>query len=326
MYVHSNVRAVEEICYDHEHIKKVFNAVKRNFDEWFDRFLDSENGLGVTSRQFEELKASFGIVAHNSKSSNKNKSEIYKRIIVSAIDKFENDRQDYINIFDLELLEEYEDDLNTFKSRVLRDKCPIIRKTIQNKQAKQLDKYRVDFNRSNPSELLAVVTNLCRFGEDYHTDVYERNEEIGYEELGMSLMDTDNYTVYGVIGGGIKSHMMYKVHPDYFPNRSRSALWALWYLTEKLSFGCSMDSEFLMIDTKKNTTQQNYFYPYELFSYYAYGIYQLLRAKAAELNTYIDEEYRYVIVDAFLGFIADENEEAINFMVSQIREEDYYYA
>ncbi len=184
----------------------------------------------------------------------------------------------------------------------------------------------MEFNRADASELLRVVTNLCELGEDYSTEVYKENSEINYEDLNMALMDTDDYTVYGVIGGGIKSHMLYKVHPDSFSNRSRSALWALWYLTDKLSFGCTMDSEFLMIDTKKNTTQQNYFYPYELFSYYAYGIYQLLRQKAEELDAYTDEEYRYVIVDTFLSFIADENEEAINFMISQIREEDYYYA
>lgn len=326
MYVHSDLRSVEAICYEREHIERVVNAIEQNFDEWFNKFIDSENGAGVSQEQFAMLKASLGVVDYGDKLKKKDKSSAYKRIIADAIDNFEKDREDYKKIFDLEALEEYEDDLNTFKSKVLRDKCPIIRKTIQNKLAKQLDKYRADFNRSNPLELLKVVTNLCQFGEDYTTEAYSKGDEVTFETLRMSLIDTDDYTVYGVIGGGIKSHMLYKVHPDYFPNRSRSALWALWYLTDKLTFGCLMDSEFLMIDTKKNTTQQNYFYPYELFSYYAYVIYRLLENKAAELDAYIDESYRYVIVDAFLGFIAYQNEEAINFMISQIREGDYYYA
>ena len=85
--------------------------------------------------------------------------------------------------------------------------------------------------------------------EVYDAETYD---EIGtIDALGLSPLDQDeSYTVYGVIGGGIKSHMLFKVHPAAFPNRSRSALWALWYLTGKKCFDCSMDSEFLMIDTQ----------------------------------------------------------------------------
>ena len=81
-----------------------------------------------------------------------------------------------------------------------------------------------------------------------------------------------------------------------------------------------------MIDPKKCITQQNYFYPYGLFSYYAYVVYMLLKNKADELGAFIDEGYRYVIVDAFLSFISEQHSEGINMLISQIREEDYYYA
>ena len=120
--------------------------------------------------------------------------------------------------------------------------------------------------------------------------------------------------------------MLYKVHPSLFPNRSRSAIWALWYLTDKESFGCKTDSEFLMIDLDKNIVQQNYFYPYQLFAFYAFEIYKLLRGKAKELNVDIDPDYRYVIVDAFLEYIAMEHDEEIAFLKSQIRDGGMGYA
>ena len=60
----------------------------------------------------------------------------------TAIDEFECDRDDYINIFNLELLKVYKDDLETFKVKVLKNECPIIRKTYNSRSQKELNKYR----------------------------------------------------------------------------------------------------------------------------------------------------------------------------------------
>ena len=75
-----------------------------------------------------------------------------------------------------------------------------------------------------------------------------------------------------------------------------------------------------MIDTKINITQQNYFYPYELFHYYAFEIYKMLRDKAVDMGADIDRNYRYVIVDSFLEYVADVHDEEISFLKSQIRD------
>ena len=175
---------------------------------------------------------------------------------------------------------------------------------------------------ADPDWLLEVVYKLCVFGEEYQNNYDPKTYENAqtYQDLDMSLLDTDEYTAFGVIGGGIKTHMLYKVHPAVFPNRSRSAIWALWFLSGKGTFGCRTDSEFLMIDIDKTITQQNYFYPYQLFAYYAFEIYKMLRDKAADYKVYIDTNYRYVIVDAFLEYIAMEHESEINLLKAQIRE------
>ena len=75
-----------------------------------------------------------------------------------------------------------------------------------------------------------------------------------------------------------------------------------------------------MIDVSKSITQQNYFYPYQLFTYYAFDIYKYLRDKANEMGAYIDPEYRYVIVDAFLDYVANEHDDEISFLKAQIRD------
>lgn len=321
MFTKMDNSGVEDICYEDSHVEKVLAEIKRHFDEYFEKFIETGAGNKVSMADFEKLQKKFGV----DPAKVKNKKAVtgnYISIIKEAIEDFEKDRESYEKIFDEELLDDYDEDADVFKSKVLRNECPIIRKTLANKKAKELDKYRAAFGTADADDLLAVVYNLCIFGneyaEEYDPDTYEDAKT--YEELGVELLDTDEYTYYGVIGGGIKTHMLFKIYPGLFPNRSRNAIWALWYLTGKQTFGCKTDSEFLMIDVNKSITQQNYFYPYQLFAYYAFEIYKMLRDKADEMGAYVDTEYRYVIVDKFLDFVAEEHEEEISFLKAQIRD------
>lgn len=327
MYTRMDNSGVEDICYEQEHVEKVLAAIKQNFGLHFDRFLDSSGGKSISIENIQGLQKKLGIEVQK-KSKNSDLTENYKTIIREAIDDFEKDRKAYQKIFRQGWLEDLDEDADVFKSKTLKNECPIIRKTLANRRAKELDKYRASFSLADADWLLRVVYNLCVFGDEYQEyydpGTYEDAET--YQDLDMGLLDTDDYTAYGVIGGGIKTHMLYKVHPALFPNRSRSAIWALWYLTNKETFGCQTDSEFLMIDLSKNIVQQNYFYPYQLFAFYAFEIYKMLRDKATEYNAYIDPDYRYVIVDAFLEFIAMEHDDEIAFLKSQIRDGGMGYA
>ena len=327
MYTRMDNSGVEDICYDLEHVEKVLEVIKKNFDGYFERFLDSIGGKGVSLEDIQELQKKFGIEVKQKKK-NSDLTKNFKTIIRESIDDFEKDRADYEKIFRQEWLEDLDEDADVFKSKILKNECPIIRKTLANRRAKELDKYRASFSQADADWLLSVVYNLCVFGDEYK-DNYDPNtyeDAETYKDLEMELLDTDDYTAYGVIGGGIKTHMLYKVHPSIFPNRSRSAIWALWYLTNKESFGCKTDSEFLMIDLSKNIVQQNYFYPYQLFAFYAFEIFKLLRDKATEYDAYIDPDYRYVVVDAFLEYIAMEHDSEISFLKSQIRDGGMGYA
>ncbi|MGL5151289.1 MAG: hypothetical protein ACRC7N_12035 [Clostridium sp.] len=328
MYTHQEERDVEAICYESNHIQKVVEEIKIKFEEYFDNFIKLEGGKAISEESIKKIAKKIGLENIKGKRVYDTK-KILKNIVIESIESFEKDREKYKAIFDEEALEEYEDDPQYFKSTVLKNECPVIHSTIHNKRAKELDKYRYDFSVSNPSELLEVVSRLSSFANEYYNEYYNE-EDYGkvntYEELNISDLDTDDYTVYGVIGGGIKSHMLYKVYPSSFPNRSRDSLWSLWYLTDKKILDCKQDSEFLMIDIDKSITQQNYFYPYELFTFYAHQIFSLINDKAKKLEVYIDLEYRYVIVDAFLSFIAKQHEEEIDLLRKQIREDGYGFA
>jgi len=189
----------------------------------------------------------------------------------------------------------------------------------------------LDFKYSNPNDLLAVTYNLCLFGEDYQIEYDEKEYDSisSYEDFQMQDLDTDDYTVYGVIGGGIKSHMLYKVWPHIFSNRSQTAMWALWFLTKPNTFNCRYGSEFLMFDTDNGLLyQHNYFYPYELFHYYAFCVYKMLQNKMSKYGVVIDPNYRFTIVDTFFEFVSnvEENKKEMNDATAKIKNRENYYA
>lgn len=305
---------VEECCYDDDHIQAVIDSIERNFGDYFDKYIETCGGRSASVLEFKALKKKLGVSFLLDPVDKK--VENFKTLIAEAYEDFEKDRPKYEDIFDEEGLMEWREDMVTFKYKVLKQDCPIIHLTIYNKNASELDTYRHDFSVANPKDLYNIIKKLYDFGvrymsEIYDDDTYDEIEDIF--DLHLEALDTNEYTLHGVIGGGIKSHLLYKFRPCAFANRSRSAIWALWFLTGKEKFGCSADSEFLMIDVEENFTQQNYHYPYELFTFYALKVYILLKKKAEEIGVYLDPEYRYVIVDNFLDFVAREHSDETAF-------------
>lgn len=327
MYTSHDEKALEYKCYEFDHVAEVLATIRSSFDAYYEGFIQSEAGKTVTDEDFLHRAETLGVKDPKMRNAANHKAR-FLRIIKESLGDFEKDRPKYLAIFDKEALEEYQDDPSYFKSKVLRNECPIIHKTLNSKKTKELEKYQYRFRIADASELLNVVTNLHDFAVDYVSGYDEESyDEIDcYEDLDCGLLDTEDYSVFGVLGGGTKTHMLYKVYPAVFPNRSRNAIWALWYLTEKKTFGCVMDSEFLMIDTHNSTTQQNYFYPYELFAYYAHQVFQLLKAKANACGVHLDPDYRYVIVDAFFDYVAKRHEPEISFLKEQLREGSDSYA
>jgi len=322
---------IEDICYEIQHMNKVTEEIRNNFDNYFEKYLETEAGNRRSAEEVIRLAEIFGETERFTIKNGKKTINMAKAFITinkEAINSYEKDRESYLEIMNQESLEEHSEDPPNFKNSVLKNTCPIIRLTLQNRKAKELDKYRLEFKRSDPNDLLRIVNNLSNFASHYVENFYDEDKYENVkciDDMGLSELDTVDYTVFGVIGGGIKSHLIYKVNPAVFPNRGREAIWALWYLTNKKTFNCEQDSEFLMINLTKYNTQQNYFYPYVLFSYYAFQIYKMMKEKAEKFDVLLDPNYRYVFVDSFLSFIARLHSDEIEFLKSTFTEDNYGY-
>ena len=110
-------------------------------------------------------------------------------------------------------------------------------------------------------------------------------------------------------------------NPQWFPSRSRNAIWALYFLTDRDSLDCKMDSEFIMVNVKEIQISQNYFYPYSLFSYYALVTYKKLKDRFGALGLTLDPKYRYVYVDAFFEHIANRHNDEISTLQARLNED-----
>ena len=302
----SEIWNVEPCCFEQDHIKNVQDKLVKRINESFEEYC--KGNLQEMIEKLDSVKFSL--------------KDIASHTVENAKNVYEAEAPSYNDIFTKERMEEESFDRNTFKKTTLRNRCPIIRQTLQSKQ-KGLKKFKIKFNEADCKELWEKVNNIVNFAFDYKG---EENESkylniSSYEDVGLGRLDSDDCSLAGVIGGGIKSLIAYMRNPRWFPSRSRNAIWALYFLTDKDSFGCRMDSEFIMVNIQENQISQNYFYPYSLFSYYALVTYKTLKENFNALGIELDQKYRYAYVDSFFEYIAKKNEYDITTLQSRLSED-----
>jgi len=316
---------IEEICYDQDHIDKVWDEMQQPILNYFQKYVDSGGGHLIQDSEIQKLAEKLGSTS-KPKSKQKNPNKMLVELLTQSIENFESDRQPYQEILDLASLAEYKYDVNSFKNTILKNQIPIIRKTLQNKQAKELDKFRAAFNTSDSGHLFEITSNIIKWANKWRYEWYDEDEFEKFEtcdDLNYYELDNDEYTSRGVIGGGIKSHFIFKLFPEMYPSRSREAIWALYYLSNKKKFGCKEDSQFLMINTDDGTAQQNYFYPYGLFAFYALRIFNKLKELNALHGAILPTEYRFVVVDSFLSFVSRNHQNEIDILKQ--KSQNYHY-
>jgi len=149
-----------------------------------------------------------------------------------------------------------------------------------------------------------------------------------YEKLNLDHLDgikkqgDPDYGLNGVIGYGIMSIIMYHFYPQYFPLHLSSGLFTLYFLSDKYDAGMtSKSSEFLMIEDgyydgdMHFRMKNNYFYPYRLYTWYALRLFRLLKSECARHNVTLNDDYRYVYLNAFYWNVCKRHTEEIRTMV-----------
>lgn len=243
-----------------------------------------------------------------------------KSTMTEAINAFKKEQAKYQHLFDEDTLEDFEYDPNSFKG-ALKSKCPIILRCL-NSPSEAMDGYRRDFYRTSGETMLTVTKAIVTFGKRFVRTFQATHYLAGFPgDLGVAELDKPDYSAPSMLGGGVRSHFLYQLYPHIFPNRSQNAVWALYFLSNRKDFGLSDGSEFLMIE--ETGTQQNYYYPYELFTYYVNLTFKELDQRCIALPYAIDSAHRYVCVNRFFDHIADEHRPDINLLLPTHERIDY---
>lgn len=271
-------KELEEQAYEPEHIQQVLTEIEANFPGYFETFAQ------------QPLEPVFG----------------------EHIQKYEKEQEAYRKYLDLEALEEFEYDPNAFKSHTAKQ-CLIIRRCLWSQDEVMRD-YKESFGRVSGRQLLDTVHNIAKFGVSYVADFDDEAHKSAdtYSDLGLEPLNEDQCHCLGVIGYGIQSSLLYGVYPHSFAHRSQDAVWSLYFLSGRKDFGLADGSEFLMVHPDQGTCEQNYFYPAELFGFYALRVFLMLESACADLGITFEDRYRYVHLSRFCDHVADTHREDIN--------------
>ena len=288
-----------------DHIAKVWAAVERALPEYWDQFV--KNGRQETPAA--RLAAKFGGDAIQKEAA------VMARVFEKVIESYEKEATKYRTFFDPDAMDEFYDDPNAFKHGLSRD-VPVIANTLRQRHA-ELKKWQMYFGSARPNDLLGVfsaVLDFCvEWSKSHSTAQYDKYDSPN--DFGLNPLDVDErMSMVNVVGMGIKSIMLFHLDPERLPPRGRYGLYGLYFLSGRDHFRLpSESSEFLMINDVHPASDgslvmdQNYWYPYDVFSLYALRVYRWIEARAKTAGFVIDRRIRYVYVERLFNAVCDQH-------------------
>lgn len=294
------------------HVSQVWAAIESSLTKYWDAFVKREQ----ENDPLAKLSAKFGSKAVAKEGA------VVAKVFEKAIESYEKEAVRYRQFFDPEAMEEFQDDPNAFKQGLSRD-VPVIANTLKQRHA-ELQEWQMHFRSSRPNDLLQVFSNVLDFQADWGDahpakkyDVFDRLEDFELDPLD----DDETMFMVSVVGMGIKSIMLYHLDPQRFPARGRNGLYGLYFLSGRNHFGLpSNSSEFLMINDLSPKSDgsiimdQNYWYPYGLFSLYALRVARWIEQRGAAAGFAVDRSARFVYVERFFNAVCDQHTEDLKTM------------
>ena len=228
----------------------------------------------------------------------------------------------YHDIFDEESMLEYEEDVEGFKSDILKKRCDVIRNTLKSK-SEALKEWKAKFYGCKSQLLFDTFNNIVLFGQEYDSEMDEAAMDAldSIADCRLSEMEEDQCYRTGVLGYGIVSNILGHMYPRTFPGNYKAGIWSLYFLSDGTNsiVTPTETSEFSMLkdETASKTgiyeMEHNYFFPYEVFCIYSLRIYRLLTKRISE--TFAKEypsDYRFLLTNNFYDYVCAENRACIS--------------
>lgn len=293
-------KAEFQLLRNQDHIEKVWVVMEPIVDRYIDGFLE-----GVSrSKGLPSAQDNFTAFLQN----------------LISMNDFLHDK--YHDIFAMDVMEEYAEDTEGFKSAILKKECDVIRKTLQSR-TEALKEWKSKFYGCKSQTLYDTFYNMISFAADYNKEMDEDSmQELDtVDDCGLAEMEEDACYQAGVLGYGIVSNILNHMYPRIFPGSYKVGVWSLYFLSDgtKQIETPSGTSEFSMVkdETWSKTgiyeMEHNYFFPYEVFCIYTLRIYRSLAESIAErFHKEYPSDYRFLLTNSFYEYVISENQSNIS--------------
>lgn len=295
------------------HVAKVWSAIERHLPDYWEKFVSQHR----TADGLALLAAKFG----GPQPRNRGEAQAIAAALEPYVDAYDKNAAKYRTFLDPESMEEFQDDPGAFKSSLARD-LPVVARTLQ-QQRPELREWQQAFRACRARDLVTVFTNVLDFAEDWQAShppaLFAATDEPA--AFGLGPLDDEAMTIPKVIGMGIKSITLFYLDPERFAPRGRNGLYGLYFLSGMDDFGLpSRSSEFLMINDRAPASDgsiimdQNYWYPYNVFTLYSLRVFRWIAATAGAAGYTVDPTLRFVFTDAFFESVCDAHKEHLKTM------------
>jgi hypothetical protein len=170
-----------------------------------------------------------------------------------------------------------------------------------------------------------VLDFISEWSDSQPANQYHKLDTSEAFDLGP-LDDDETMYIENVVGMGIKSIIIHHLDPERLPPRSQSGLYGLYFLSGRDPFCLpSQSSEFLMVNDINLVSDgsmvmdQNYWYPYGLFSLYALRTYKWIGRQVSSIGLRLDSSARYVYVERFFQAVCAQHAADLKTMRAQER-------
>lgn len=267
-------------------------GIQSNFENYFTKFFGQLDDAETVSSSGIKLKS--------------NKSRTIKNIrkIIKDWEKEIVDYRDLLkNVFSDKKFNVYEENIGAFKSKVFRNELWTVNSAMRTKDP-DLARYKKHFSDALPEDIFDTVKNIIDQSNSYVNDetrVINYKDMLKIKDLKMDFLDSEDMFLNQIIGYGIRSEILHRLHPAYFPIMTQRSLWGMYFLTDN-------EDEFITIEKKNRIglarVSHNWQYEYARFTYYNNIVANLFLNKLSELKIELKQELWFGYVNLFLREIS----------------------
>ncbi len=199
----------------------------------------------------------------------------------------------------MKLYQAYPED---FKNNVLGKELWTVKAALKTYDP-DLARYKKDYREANSREIYNTVNGIL---DSTHEYVKNETPLINYktlkekEDLRMDYLDEEDMFMNKIIGFGIRSEILHRYFPAYFPIMTQQSLWAIYFI-------CDSADEFITLEQQNRNERirvsHNWQYPYDRFTFLMNSLVNSLGKWLGEYGLRIKPEYRFGYINIFLSEI-----------------------